>query len=73
MSDPQFKLTRDLRNGLIREAHKYNREAFGTADPLDVADHLFGIMLDDPEKYGTDPFDATEISDYAYGIALFIN
>jgi hypothetical protein len=67
-----MQLSRDLRNELTRAAGSYMRANDG-AGVIEISDHVFSIMLsEDEDRYGTDPFEAIEISDYAYGIATFI-
>lgn len=67
-----MQLSRDLRNELTREAGKYMRQYPG-AGVIEVSDHVFTVMLDaEDDRYGTDPYEAIEVSDYAYGVASFI-
>lgn len=63
-----MKLSREDRNALIREGHKFKRHSW-TRDRLEVADHLFGILID---REDLAEYEAVEISDYAYGVAGFI-
>lgn len=69
---PPFKLTSDLRGELISEGFARRRELGGQGvDPVEISDHVFSIMLNEP-RFGTEEYEATEISDYAYGIARFV-
>ncbi len=65
-----MRLNRKLREGLIREARSYRRAVNGLS--TDVADHITTILLNNPEKYGTEYIEAIEVSDYAYSIAHFV-
>lgn len=66
-----MKLSRAARNDLISEAFRFNREVDG-ADTVEVSDHVFGYLMEREEEHNLMGFPATEISDYAYGVALFV-
>lgn len=67
----EFKLTRRLRDEVLREGRTYIRRHGGAYND-EVADHMVGVMLTDEEKFGTANFPAIAVSDYAYGMASFI-
>jgi hypothetical protein len=67
-----YGLTRRLRWEAIREARRYVRENYGV-ESFEVADHVFTFLMSDTQdRFGTDPYPATDVSDYAYGIANFV-
>lgn len=67
-----MKLSRAERNDLIREGHRFNREVGGDTGTVEVSDHIFGYLMEREEEYNLMGFEATEISDYAYGVAMFV-
>lgn len=66
-----IKLTRAQRNFLLRKGGAYMRQN-PHDDCVAVSDRIFTVMLDNEVEYGLGEFEATEISDYAYGIASFL-
>lgn len=64
-------LSQNNRNELLRVGGAYMRE-HPCVETFEVAEHVFGFMLNNEDRFELEDFEAVDISDYAYGVADFL-